>query len=535
MFDLNRIAESVRHEGGVSRRLFASYCAALAALPNLARASAPARKVSFAADPFTLGVASGDPDSTSVVLWTKLAPNPVDPDGGMKPEMVSVAWDLAEDDAMTKIVRTGSAVATPQLGHSVHIEVGGLQPDRWYWYRFRAGDAVSPVGRTRTFPTPDAMPEKLKFAFTSCQHYEAGLFTAYEQMAKDELDLVVHLGDYIYEYPGVTDRVRKHSGPKDGKIKTLADYRERHMQYRADPLLHRMHALCPWLVTWDDHEFDNNYANDIQEEQRKGKQKAGPIEFLEQRRNAYQGYYEMMPLRKRSLPKGPDMILYRDAAFGRLADFFVLDTRQFRTDQPNNDGLKPLNEEAMRPTNTLLGKEQRGWLEAKLIESTSQWNVLAQQVMMGAVEFDYKDRKGYSMDQWPSAMYERMALMRFIADRKVPNPVVLTGDIHANYVNDLRIDDRRPETPIVAAEFVGTSLSSGGNGQKDFTGLSNLLAKNPCIKYHNRQRGYVRCHVTPKDWKSDYVIVEDVLKPGGAIGTGASFVVEAGKPGVQKA
>jgi alkaline phosphatase D len=154
---------------------------------------------------------------------------------------------------------------------------------------------------------------------------------------------------------------------------------------------------------------------------------------------------------------------------------------------------------------------------------------------MGAVEFDYKDRKGYSMDQWPSAMYERMALMRFIADRKVPNPVVPTGDIHSNYVNELRIDDRKPETPIVAAEFVGTSLSSGGNGQANFNGLDALLAKNPCIKYHNRQRGYVRCHVTPKDWKSDYVIVEDVTKPGGSISTKASFVVEAGKPGIQKA
>jgi alkaline phosphatase D len=536
MFDLTRIAESVRYEGGVSRRLFLSYSAALAALPTLAtRVSAAERKVSFAENPFSLGVASGDPEADSVVLWTKLAPKPLEANGGMKPEAVVVAWDLAEDEGMKKIVRTGTAVATPQLAHTVHADANGLQPDRWYWYRFRAGDAVSPIGRTRTLPAADVMPEKLKFAFASCHHYEQGLYTAYEQMAKEDLDLVIFLGDYIYEYPGAEDRVRKHTGPKTTKIKTLADYRERYNQYRSDPLLYKMHALCPWYVTWDDHEFDNNYANDLQEEQRRGAKPADPVDFLVQRAAAYQAYYEMMPLRKRSLPQGPDMFLYRKASFGRLAELFVLDTRQYRTDQPDGDGLKPLSENAMKPTNTLLGKQQRGWLDAGLLESTGVWNVLAQQVMMGAVEFDYRDRKGFSMDQWPGYMYERMALMKFIADRNVPNPVVLTGDIHANYVNDLRVDDRKPETPIVAAEFVGTSISSGGNGQKEYAGLSSLLAKNPCLKFHNRQRGYVRCHVTPTNWKSDYVIVEDVLKAGGAIATKASFVVQAGRPGVQKA
>ncbi len=538
MFDFSRIPQMVRSEGGVSRRLFLAYGSALASLPLLGeRAEAADRKVSFSANPFSLGVASGDPDAKSVVLWTKLAPKPLEVDGGMKPEAVAVHWELAEDDAMTKIIASGRTVATPQLGHSVHVEVNTLKPDRWYWYRFRAGDAVSPVGRTRTLPAADATPSQLKFAFASCQHYEQGLYTAYAQMAKDQPDLVFHLGDYIYEYPNNPERktVRAHTGPKDGKIKTLADYRERHALYRSDPLLHGMHALCPWFVTWDDHEFDNNYANDIQEEQRGGRTKTDPASFLVQRAAAYQAYFEFMPLRKRSLPQGPDMLLYRKASFGQLADFFVLDTRQYRSDQPNNDGLKPLNEDALKPTNSLLGKSQRGWLDASLISSQSTWNVLAQQVMMGMVELKFGDREGYSMDQWPGAAHERIELVKFLADRKIPNPVVLTGDIHSNWVNELRADDRKHDTPVVASEFVCTSISSGGNGPKVVAGLDQLKRNNPGVKFLNRERGYVRCTVTPETWTSDYVVCEDVLKPDGAIVTRASFVVEAGTPGIKNA
>lgn len=538
MLDLTRISEAVRYEGGVSRRLFLAYGAALAALPALAtRATTADRKVTFAADPFSLGVASGDPDPRGVVLWTKLAPNPLAPDGGMKPEIVPVAWEVAEDGAMKKIVASGTAAATPQLGHTVHVEVAGLKPDRWYWFRFKAGDAVSPVGRTRTLPSPETTPEKLRFAFASCQHYEQGLFTAYEQMARDDLDLVIHLGDYIYEYARNENnkkRVRDHTGPKDHKIRTLADYRERHAQYRADPLLSGMHAQCPWLVTWDDHEFDNDYANLVQEEQPKGVAKAAPADFLARRAAAYQAYYEMMPLRKRSIPRGPDMVLYRKASFGRLAEFFVLDTRQYRTDQPLNGGLGPLDEAAMNPSNTLLGKAQKGWLQAGLITSEAMWNVLAQQVLMAMVEGTSGGKTGYSMEKWTSAAHERIALVQFLADRKVPNPVVLTGDIHSNWVNDLRVDDRKPETPIVATEFIGTSISSGGNGPKEFKDLDQILAANPHVKFHNRERGYVRCVVTPGRWSSDYVVVEDVTRPGGTAVTRASFVVEAGTPGAKK-
>ena len=529
MIDPSTIQEAARREGGVSRRLFLAHAAALTSLPLLGRRAEgrAIRRPRFAGDPFTLGVASGDPDARGAVIWTRLAPEPLEPGGGMPRDLVTVTWEVAEDENMSEIVRKGETIAAPQLGHSVHVELDGLKPDRPYWYRFRAGDAESPVGRTRTFPTPSMMPDRLRFAFASCQHYEAGYFTAYDHMAEEDLDLVVHLGDYIYEGPARAKGVRQHIGEE---IKSLDDYRVRLSLYRSDPMLAAMHARCPWVVTWDDHEFDNNYANDVSEEDG-----IDPAAFLERRANAYQAYYEMMPLRKRSLPAGPRMRLYRTVPFGRLASLQVLDTRQYRTDQPNGDRRAPLNEAALDARNTLLGSRQAGWLHAQLLASKANWNVLAQQVMMGTVGFrlDDETEPTYSMDQWPGYFADRDRLLRFIADRGVPNPVVLTGDIHSNWVNDLRLDDRDPETPVVATEFVGTSISTGGDGRAESPGLDRLLAENPCVRYYNAQRGYVRCEVTPSDWQTDYRVVEAVTTPGAPIATKASFVVESGRPGAQ--
>ena len=529
MLELSQLAQAVRHEGGISRRLFLAYGASLAALPRLARQCSAAEKaVSFSSQPFTLGVASGDPDASSVVLWTRLAPKPLEPNGGLPPEAIGVQWELAEDEGFTRVVQKGRAVATPQLGHSVHVVPSGLEPDHHYFYRFMAGDAVSPVGRTRTLPAPDAEPGQLKFAFASCQHYEAGLYTAYEQMARDTPDLVFHLGDYIYEGPAGKNKIRYHIGPE---IESLSDYRVRHALYRSDAHLQGMHAVCPWFVTWDDHEFDNNYANGISE-----KLDADPVAFLERRANAYQAYYEAMPLRPQSLPRGPHMQLYRKASFGRLAELLVLDTRQYRSDQPNGDKAGPINEAALDPRQSMLGAEQRDWLKTSLISSAATWNVLAQQVMMGMANTDRKGLEARSsMDQWPGYSHERIGLMKFMAERQVANPVVLTGDIHSNWVNELRVDDRFQDTPVVASEFVGTSISSGGNG-KEVPEYGVLLhAANPFVKFHTTERGYVRCTVTPENWTSDYVAVEDVTKPGGKVVTRASFVVEAGQPGIKRA
>ncbi|RYG65593.1 alkaline phosphatase, partial [bacterium] len=345
-------------------------------LAEAALGQAVTTRPTFAADPFTLGVASGDPAADGFVLWTKLAPRPLDPDGGMSADPVSVAWEVADDEAMTRIVQRGTAVATPKLGHSVHVEVAGLAPDRWYWYRFRAGDAETKPARARTMPAADVTPAKLAFAFASCQHLEGGLWTAYERMARDELDLVVHLGDYIYEGGGKDGGVRKHAGPT---TITLEHYRQRHAQYKLDPLIQAVHAKAPWLVTWDDHEVTNDYANDYN-----GKPEGGePAKFLKRRAGAYRAFYEFMPLRAVAMPKGPDMLLYRQVNFGRLASFNVLDTRQYRTRQPGKNRWQNPMEPAMLDANaTIMGHAQRDWLKAKLAESNATWNVLAQQVMM---------------------------------------------------------------------------------------------------------------------------------------------------------
>nr|WP_309696649.1 alkaline phosphatase D family protein [Armatimonas sp.] len=509
----------------MNRRLF---LATIAALPTLAeRASGALPLPRFQENPFALGVASGDPDDTSVVLWTKLAPRPLDPDGGMPPAAVEVTWELAEDEGFTKVFKSGKATASRLLGHSVHVEAEGLAPDRWYWYRFQAGQAISPVGRTRTLPSPNSSPERLRFAFVSCQHYETGYFTAYAALAKDKLDLVFHLGDYIYEGAGRDGQVRKHANPK---LYTLTDYRIRYAQYRSDPLLQAAHARCPWFVTWDDHEVENNYAGDISE--RKG---ADVAEFLIQRANAYQAYYEMMPLRRRSIPRGPDMQLYRKASFGTLAELLILDTRQYRSDQPNGDTASPLNEAALSPKQSLMGIRQREWLQSALKASPGTWNILAQQVMMGMVSRTTSGEKKYSMDQWPGYAHERMALAQFMGDNKIKNPVVLTGDIHTNWVNNLRVDDRKPELPIVATEFVGTSITSGGNGSDNPATLASLRAGNPCVQFYNQQRGYVRCTVTKDTWQSDYLVVDQISKPEGVVSQRASFMVEAGKAGAKPA
>lgn len=476
--------------------------------------------------PFTLGVASGDPSPDGMVLWTRLAPKPLD-GGDMPPEPVPVSWQIAEDEAMTKVVQSGTAIALPASAHAVHVELAGLKPDRWYWYRFAVGADVSPLGRTRTMPLADANPTRLRFAFASCQHYETGLFTLYEHMAKEDLDLVVHLGDYIYEYGGQDKRVRKHIGPE---CTTLDGYRTRYAQYKTDPALQAMHAAVPWLVTPDDHEVEDNFASAIA-----GHGKVSPEDFLKRRAAAYQAYYEHMPLRAPAVPSGPDMKLYRRVGFGRLAEFFVLDTRQYRTDQPCGDGNKAPCGGELEPTATLMGEAQRDWLFTGLAASPARWNVLAQQVMMARV--DRKPGEGvlYSMDQWPGYEVDRRRVLKFLGEKRIANPVVLTGDIHTNWVNDLITDFDDLGGRTVASEFVGSSISSGGDGPRAPKDLDKLLADNPFLKFHNTERGYVSCEVTDKLWRSDYRTVEYVSRPGAPLNTRASFVIENGQPGPKPA
>ncbi|MCA9049290.1 MAG: alkaline phosphatase D family protein [Planctomycetaceae bacterium] len=520
---------------GIDRRRFLQYMAAVSAIPAVsARADhsgeSGAADVRFDSNPFSLGVASGDPEADGVVLWTRLAPEPLT-GGGMPSVPVRVDWEVADDEQFSKVVRTGSALALPQLGHSVHVEVAGLQPHRWYFYRFHVGSVTggsvtSPIGRTRTAPNADALPPQLRFAFTSCQHYEYGYFNGYPHMQQEDLDLVIHLGDYIYEYGGLENRPRKHFG---SEIVTLNDYRTRYAQYRLDAGLQDTHRLFPWLVTWDDHEFDNNYADLVSEEEG-----VSPEEFLVRRMNAYQAYYEFMPLRRRSFPRGPHMTLYRGCRYGRLANFQVLDTRQYRTDQPNGDHQKPMTGKVFDPQATMLGDRQESWLMSQLLQSESTWNILAQQVMMAPLNRGEGENRLYSMDQWPGYEVSRRRLLQFFHDRQVPNPVVLTGDIHLNWVNDLQLNFEDPQSPVVGTELVGTSMTSGGNGGNHIPEYERAAAQNSFVKWYNSNRGYVSCEVTPSKWTTRYRITPYVDRPGSPVETAAAFVIEAGRPGAQR-
>jgi len=477
--------------------------------------------------PFTLGVASGYPSPTGVVLWTRLAPSPLMPGGGMPPEVVQVEWEVATDDRMGRIVQRGLVGATPAFAHAVHVEVENLEPGRWYWYRFRAGGEVSAVGRTRTAPTANGGNERVRLAFASCQQYEQGYYTAYRHMVGDDLDLIVHLGDYIYESSWGQDHVRKHGAPEPH---TLDDYRIRHALYKSDPDLRAAHAACPWLMTWDDHEVQNDYANDRSEHL------DTPEWFLERRAAAYRAYYEHMPLRRSMVPFGPHMRIFARVSFGRLAQIHLLDDRQYRSPQPcaasGRGGANVVEDCAERLDTrlTMLGNDQESWLQAGLDRSPARWNVLAQQTLMA--QLDRKPGPGqlFWTDGWDGYPAARRRLLDYLGRRKPANPIVVGGDVHSFWVTDLKSDFDDPRSPVVGTEFVGTSVTSQfGRRQEE---VEALLVKNPHVKLANgARRGYLRVEVTPGRLRADLRTVRGVARPRAEADTLASFVVEDGRPG----
>lgn len=483
-------------------------------------------QISFSGYPFSLGVTSGDPLPDSVVLWTRLAPDPLN-GGGMPQVNVPVQWQIARDENMTQVVQRGTALATPELAHSVHVDVRGLAADRWYWYQFKVGNEVSPVGRTKTAAAPFSSIQKFNFAFASCQDWQNGFYTAYKHMAQEDLDLVVHLGDYIYEYGPSSDAPRQHIGPE---IVTLTDYRNRYALYRTDANLQAVHANFPWAVTWDDHEVDNNYANLIPEDDQSREA------FKRRRANAYQAYYEHMPLRLSSLPKQASMQLYRRLTFGDLAQFNILDTRQYRTDQPCDDGLKALCDAALDPKATMTGVRQEAWLLRGLDKSPARWNVIAQQTMLA--QFDFDARPGeqlFNVDQWDGYVAARKRLLNFLEQRQPSNPVVITGDIHSSWVHDLKTDFNNPLSATVGTEFVGTSITSEFPANF-IPAVQAALSDNPHTKFFDgAYRGYVRCLLTRELWQSDYRAVSSILDENATIETLASFVVENGQAGAKRA
>jgi len=500
---------------------------AVAALGPWRRAGAQPR---FSANPFTLGVASGHPLPDGVVLWTRLAPDPLH-GGGMSPDPVVLDWDVAADERFQRTVQTGRARAVAAEAHSVHVEVRGLEPDRWYWYRFRAGNEVSATGRTRTAPAPGASPARLRFAFASCQHYEQGYFTAYRHMVADDLDLVVHLGDYIYESSWGRDPVRRHDAPEPI---TLEDYRARLALYKSDPDLQAAHAACPWLVTWDDHEVDNDYADDRSEE-------LDPREwFLARRAAAYQAYYEHMPLRRGAVPLGPHARIFGRVGYGDLAEFHVLDDRQYRSHQvcprPGRGGSNVVEDCAARldPRLTLLGDAQERWLMAGLDRSRARWNVLAQQTLMAQLDRKVGPGQSFWTDGWDGYPAARRRLLDFLAQRKPANPLVIGGDVHSFWVADLKPDFDDPRSAAVATEFVGTSITS--QLARTQAEQDAIVAENPHIKYGNlTRRGYVRMELDRGRARAELRGLDSVTERAAGVRTVAVFVVEDGRPGAQRA
>ena len=480
----------------------------------------------FTTDPFTLGVASGCPRPDSVVLWTRLAP---DPFAGelLPPENIQLEWEIARDESFRDIARRGRVLATPELAHSVRVEVPGLEPARNYWYRFMAGDAVSTAGRTRTAPAAGAATQHLRLAFASCQQYEQGYYAAYRHMAREDLDLVVFLGDYIYESSWGRNHVRKHDA---GEPRTLDEYRNRYALYKRDADLKRMHASAPWLVTWDDHEVNNDYANDQGQD-------LDP-DFLLRRAAAYQAYYEHMPLAPRALPRGPDSLVYDSYAFGDLATFFVLDDRQYRAHEacpkPGRGGSNVVAgcAERLDPGRSMLGATQEFWLRDGLAKSRAQWNVIAQQTLMAQNDRMTGPGQSFWTDGWDGYPHARARLLTDIAQSRASNPLVIGGDVHCTWVADLKVDFDDARSPVVATEFCGTSITSQGPMPKQ---IAATLAENPHIRYGNGARGYLTVELTGALCTTKVRGLASEKRADSPISTVATFVVENGRPGAQPA
>jgi alkaline phosphatase D len=499
----------------------------------------------LAENPFTLGVASGSPLPGSVVLWTRLVAT--GPFGGSKllDVAITVRWEIAHDAAFTRIARVGQAQALPALAHSVHVQAEGLEAGRGYFYRFMAGgDAnqwVSPTGRTRTLPAPDARPANLRLAYASCQRWEHGYFSAWRHVAADAPDAVVFLGDYIYEYPGAVNAVRAGSGTW---ALTLDDYRRRYALYKSDADLQAAHAACPWFVVWDDHEVQNDYAGLAPGD-------SGPAvaDFAARRAAAYQAYYEHMPLRASVLTRGlaglasgAEMRIYGAARFGRLAALHMLDARQYRSPQACTRGGKPGSSTVdpatcavwTDPARTMLGLEQERWFDEQLRghAATVEWNLIGQSTLFG--QRDLRPGAGalFWNDGWDGYAPARRRLVDALQRHHVANPVVLGGDVHENWVGHVLADYADAASPSVGVEFCGTGITSRSAGNAR---LAELLAANPHFVYAEAERkGYGIADITPQQMSVSLRVVSDVSAKQTDVQTVASFAVQVGRARVER-
>ena len=518
-----------------SRRLFLLDAARLAAAftaagPSVLRA-APGNSAGY---PFSLGVASGSPLPDSVILWTRILPDPLDANSAPR-LAVPLRWEVAQDEGFRSIAAKGSVIATPELAHSVRVNVTGLQPGRWYWYRFLFGDAVSPVGRTRTAPGAGSMPGMLKLAVASCQHWEFGSYAAHRYIAEAQPDLVAFLGDYIYEW-GPFQLQHPQRAVRQNESFDLASYRQRYAQYKSDPDLQAAHLAAPWIVTWDDHEVANDYGAD-HDERLSG-------DFAARRATAYQAFYEHMPLRLPPPRSFANVRMYQRYDWGRLARFHVLDDRQYRAyeacPKPGRGGSNSVGPRACPalpdPSRSMLGREQEAWLQDGLQGSRARWNILAQQTLMAQstqVPIVGADGGRFWTDGWDGYPAARNRLLDMIRRHRPANPLVISGDVHSFFASDLQRDfNRAPsaDNPVLATEFCGTSVTSNSRPQSR---TEQYLAMNPHIRYgRSDRRGFVTMDLTPQAATVLFQALDDVRDAASGIATAAAFTVPHGRPGV---
>jgi alkaline phosphatase D len=481
-------------------------------------------------DPFTLGVASGDPSASGFVLWTRLATDPLAENGlgGLAAGSVHVDWQLAKDEQFDGVVRAGRCLTTPDRGYAVHVELRGLQPATTYFYRFRCNGYLSPTGRTRTAPLPGSKGS-MSMGFTSCAMWEHGWFTAYRYLAQEDPDLILNLGDYIYEYgpggfPSPSGTVRLFAGPK---ATTLAGYRQRYAQYHTDPDLQAAHAVAPWVVVLDDHEVENNWAGDF------GNDEGSTQQFLRRRAAAFRAYYENLPLRRSSIPHGPEMQLYRRIRWGDLAMFHMLDTRQFRDPQPCSGGAPVVCPTRWDPHRTITGARQEAWLLNGLRTSPTIWNIIGNQVFFSQRDLFDGQREAFGRDGWDGYVVERNRIVARMQQLNVRNPVILTGDVHKHFACNVIRNFDNPQSSIVATELVGTSITSNGDGGgRRLEKVIEQVSSNPWIVYADDRRGYVMTHIHHDHIDVAYRVLEYVTRPGAPRQTGARFVVQNGQPGL---
>lgn len=496
-------------------------------------------------DPFALGVGSGEPRPDAVLLWTRLYPGAPTPghsatdaeqaahfeekSGLDAHQYCVVSYEIFESEALTNPVKKGEVVTHSARAWSVHARVTGLRPDRHYWYRFRCGNAVSPVGRTRTAPASRARADHLRLALTSCQHYEQGHYAAHADMARQDIGFVLFVGDYIYESSNPKYRIRSHTG---GIPRTLAAYRERHALYKSDADLRACHAAHPWICTWDDHEVDNDYAAD------QDRSYSQPGVFLARRAAAYQAYFEHMPVWPGG-PGGAHQRIHQHWQWGQLLDMWTLDCRQFRSAQPCLDPLKGggrvvLNcSERNDPSRTMLGAEQADWLAQGMRAANGRWRVWAQSSQVSSTGIDTPVGRTIYTDGWDGYTAARARLLQTASESGARNVLSLGGDVHQNVAANLREVPNDPDSPVVASEFVTTSVTSRGMSE---TALARIRASNPDIAHaRSDERGYTLIDITPQQAEATFRTTPFPALEGAALGVQARYVVAHGRAGVESA